>query len=186
VRGARALSRVRALWYARDQVAARRDTSPGRVLADASIIAAAEADPKDERALLALQGFAGRSVRRMAGVWLDALAQARALPDSQLPTTPVAEGPPPPHRWAERDPVAAGRLARSREVVTGLATALAVPPENLLAPDYVRRLAWNPPQPVTRDMVAAALSDLGARNWQVELTADKLAVALASPITTSE
>jgi ribonuclease D len=177
VRGARALARVRALWYARDQIAIRRDTSPGRVLADASIVAAAEADPRDERGLLALQGFAGRSVRRLAGVWLDALAQARALPDAQLPTTPIADGPPPPHRWAERDPVAAGRLARSRELITGLATSLGVPPENLLAPDYVRRLAWNPPQPPSREAVAAALTDLGARNWQVELTADGLAVA---------
>ena len=32
VRGARALARVRALWYARDAVASRRDSAPGRVL----------------------------------------------------------------------------------------------------------------------------------------------------------
>ena len=181
VRGARALARVRALWYARDQIAERRDTSPGRVLADASIIAAAEADPKDEHSLLALQGFAGRSVRRLAGVWLEALSQSRTLSDTELPTTPISDGPPPPHRWAERDPVAAGRLARSREVITGLASSLGVPPENLVAPDYVRRLAWNPPQPLSRDMVAAALLDLGARHWQVELTADRLAIALTLP-----
>ena len=30
-----------------------------------------------------------------------------------VPVQPV-EGPPPPHRWAERDPVAAARLARCR------------------------------------------------------------------------
>ena len=107
VRGARALSRVRALWYARDRIAARRDAAPGRVLTDSALIAAAEVNPVEERELLALPGFGGRSVRRLAPVWLDALAQARDLTDQQLPSPPPAEGPPPPHRWAERDPVAA-------------------------------------------------------------------------------
>src|SRR6185369_5094487 len=105
VRGARAQSRVRALWYARDGVAARRDTAPGRVLPDSAIVAAAEQDPKDERALLVIPGFGGRSVRRLARVWLDALDEARALPDDALPVNQPVEGPPPPHRWAERDPV---------------------------------------------------------------------------------
>jgi ribonuclease D len=73
VRGARAQSRVRALWYARDGVASRRDSAPGRVLPDSAIVAAAEADPKDERTLLAIAGFGGRSVRRLARLWLDAL-----------------------------------------------------------------------------------------------------------------
>ncbi len=181
VRGARALARVRALWYARDQVAARRDASPGRVLADAAIISAAESDPADERSLLTITGFGGRSVRRLAPVWLDALAEARALSDADLPTTPPSDGPPPPHRWAERDPVAAKRLARSRQVVTSAADAHRVPPENLLAPDSVRRLAWSPPEPVTREAVVAVLRGFGARDWQVELTADGLTAALALP-----
>jgi ribonuclease D len=178
VRGARALSRVRALWQARDEIAARRDASPGRVLADAAIIAAAEADPKDERTLLALNGFGGRSVRRLAPNWLNALAAARTLKDDELPTTPPSEGPPPPHRWAERDPVAAGRLARCRELVTGLASAHHLPPENLITPDSVRRLAWAPPEPLTVEAVAETLTGFGARQWQVELVAPGLAKAL--------
>jgi len=180
VRGARALARVRALWQARDVIAARRDASPGRVLADSAIIAAAELDPKDERSLMTLAGFGGRSVRRLAPQWLAALAEARALPDKALPTTPPSDGPPPPHRWAERDPVAAGRLARSREVVTTLATAHHLPPENLIAPDSVRRLAWAPPAQLTVDTVSEALAGYGARRWQVELLAPGLTKALES------
>ncbi len=181
VRGARALARVRALWQARDQIAARRDVSPGRVLADAAIVAAAESDPKDERTLLAITGFGGRSVRRLAGVWLDALSATRALPESALPTTPPAEGPPPPHRWAERDPVAAGRLARSRAVVADLSATHHLPPENILAPDLIRRLAWTPPRPPTVESVTAVLRALGARPWQTDLTAERLTEALKPP-----
>ena len=181
VRGARALSRVRALWYARDQIAARRDVTPGRVLPDAAIVAAAESDPKDERSLLLLPGFGGRGVRRLAPSWLDALAEARALPDRELPVTPAADGPPPAHRWAERDPVAAGRLARCRELITGLAATHNVPPENLIAPDSVRRVAWTPPDPPTEANVAEALMALGARSWQIDLVAPGLTAALAEP-----
>jgi ribonuclease D len=181
VRGARALARVRALWQARDQIAARRDVSPGRVLADAAIVQAAEADPKDERTLLQITGFGGRSVRRLASVWLDALSDARALPESQLPVSPPADGPPPPHRWAERDPVAAGRLARSRAVVADLSANHHLPPENILAPDLVRRLAWTPPRPPTPEAVTVVLRALGARPWQTDLTAERLAEALKPP-----
>jgi ribonuclease D len=181
VRGARALARVRALWYARDQVAARRDTAPGRVLPDAAIIAAAEIDPADERSLLVLPGFGGRSVRRLARTWLAALASARALAEEDLPTTPALDGPPPPHRWAERDPAAADRLARCRQVVTEIATAHTLPPENLVTPDYVRRLAWDPPPEVTPETVALTLTGFGARRWQTELLAAPLAEALTQP-----
>jgi len=181
IRGGRALSRVRALWYARDAVAARRDSAPGRVLADAAIISAAETNPGDERELLALPGFGGRSVRRLAHLWLDALVEARALPDAALPQTPASDGPPPPHRWAERDPVAAGRLARCREVVTRLAAAHNLPPENLVSPDAVRRLAWTPPDKLDADTVAEALAGTGVRKWQIGLLAGELSVALADP-----
>lgn len=181
VRGARALARVRAMWYARDEIAARRDAAPGRVLPDTAIIAAAETDPKDERTLVLLPGFGGRSVRRLARTWLAALNEARSLPEGALPTTPPLDGPPPAHRWAERDPVAAARLVRCREVVTGVAQAHTLPPENLISPDTVRRLCWTPPSPPTLDAVVEALGSYGARAWQIGLLAPGLATALADP-----
>ena len=183
IRGPRALSRVRALWYARDAVAARRDSAPGRVLPDAAIIAAAEMNPRNERELLVLPGFGGRSVRRLAHLWLDALDDAHSLPDSALPQTPASDGPPPPHRWAERDPVAAARLIRCREVVTRLAATHDLPPENLVSPDSVRRLAWTPPARLDVDTVAEALAGTGVRPWQIGLLSGELTLALAGPPT---
>ncbi|MEV0722410.1 ribonuclease D [Micromonospora purpureochromogenes] len=178
VRGARAQARVRSLWYARDQIAARRDAAPGRVLPDSAIVAAAELDPKDEKTLLTLPGFGGRSVRRLARTWLAALDDARQLPDDALPVTPAVEGPPPPHRWAERDPVAAGRLARCREVVVRVAAEHNLPAENLIAPDSVRRLAWVPPDEITEATVAETLRGYGAREWQLTLLVPALTEAL--------
>ncbi len=186
VRGPRALARVRALWQARDAIAARRDTAPGRILPDSAIVAAAELDPKDERTLLALPGYGGRSIRRLAPVWLQALAEVRALPADALPVTVANDGPPPPHRWAERDPVAARRLARCREAVTETARAHTLPPENLITPEFVRRLAWAPPEPLDAQSVRSALLHLGARSWQVDLIAGLLTDALSDqPVATA-
>ncbi|MEW2374832.1 ribonuclease D [Micromonospora sp. NPDC047812] len=181
VRGARAQARVRSLWYARDQIAARRDAAPGRVLPDSAIVAAAELDPKDEKTLLTLPGFGGRSVRRLARTWLAALDDARQLPEDALPVAPTVEGPPPPHRWAERDPVAAARLARCREVVVRIAGAHQLPPENLIAPDSIRRLAWVPPEEVTEAAVAETLRGFNAREWQITLLLADLTEALTDP-----
>ncbi|MCM0678238.1 ribonuclease D [Micromonospora phytophila] len=181
VRGARAQARVRSLWYARDQIAARRDAAPGRVLPDSAIVAAAELDPKDEKTLLTLPGFGGRSVRRLARTWLAALDDARQLPDDALPVAPAVEGPPPPHRWAERDPVAAARLARCREVVVRIATEHNLPPENLITPDSVRRLAWVPPEEVDEESVAETLRGFNAREWQIALLLPDLTEALTDP-----
>ena len=87
-------------------------------------------------------------------------------------------GPPPAHRWAERDPAAAARLAAGRETVSALAAENRLPAENLLPPDAVRRLAWQPPQPVSPEAVGGALAGYGARQWQVDLTSLPIAKAL--------
>ena len=54
--------------------------------------------------------------------------------------------------------------------------------ENLLTPDYVRRLAWRPPSPLTEESVDQALADYGARPWQRELTVATITPLLADPV----
>jgi ribonuclease D len=56
--------------------------------------------------------------------------------------------------------------------------------ENLLTPDYVRRLMWEPPDASGDDLteaVGARLRQMGARPWQIEVTRDALVEAIASP-----
>ncbi|GAB2632076.1 ribonuclease D [Streptomyces capparidis] len=182
VRRRRQLAIVRELWLARDRIARERDVSPGRVLPDAAIVAAALAAPQNANALAALPGFGHRTSRRQLEHWLAAVERARALPEGALPqaSAPVT-GPPPPRSWADKDPVAAARLSAARTRVTALAHSLNLPQENLIAPDTVRRVCWTPPEEPTRERVAAALVAHGARPWQVELVTPVLVEALDTP-----
>ena len=181
VRSRRGLAVVRELWLERDAIARRRDLSPGRVLPDAAIIEAARALPSDADELMALPGFTGRGARRHVRSWAAAVRRAQAEPETALPAAsgPAADGPPPANRWPERDPAAARRLVAMRAVVTALAESLSVPAENLLHPDAVRRVAWNPPEPPAPAAIAAQLAGYGARPWQVGLTAAPVAAALS-------
>nr|WP_245880674.1 HRDC domain-containing protein [Streptomyces zhaozhouensis] len=180
VRRRRQLGVVRELWEARDETARRRDLSPGKVLADAAIVAAAQAMPKDTRALAALPGFGHRTNRRQLQQWQAAIDRARELPEEELPqTAQPPQGPPPPRAWAERDPVAAARLTAARTAVTAHAEELRMPQENLLTPELVRRLCWEPPADGGPEAVGAALRALGAREWQIAQTSGLLAKALS-------
>ena len=179
VRKRRGLAVVQSLWETRDRIARRRDIAPGRILPDAAIVDAALRVPTTVEELVALPVFSGRANRRQADVWLAAVSAARSLPDEQLPDNALAhDGPPPARSWPDRDPVAAERLAATRAAVAAVAAAHALPTENLLSPDTLRRLSWSPPVPADSGAVAQVLRDLGARGWQVELTAAPLAQAL--------
>lgn len=179
VRGRRSLAAVKALWEARDAIASKRDVTPSRLIPDSAIVEAATALPTDRAGLLGLRGFHGRGAERYASTWLTALTQASELPESELPQVAVRyDGPPPPRAWAEKDPVAAARLAQARTALHETAERLVVPVENLLTPDYVRRLLWRPPA-AELGAVEETLADLGARPWQIELTAPILLAALA-------
>ncbi len=180
VRSRRQLAAVRALWYARDDLAATRDIAPGRVLPDHAIIAAVRADPKSPADLVRLPVFSGPRQRRETARWFGALVTARTLPEDALPPVTGGVDPvPPAARWRDRAPDAADRLARCREVVAALAERNVVLSQNLLASDVVRRIAWEPPRPSHEEAVRAELARLGARPWQVELTAAALAAALS-------
>ncbi len=180
VRSRRGLAIVRELWLERDRIARRRDLSPTRVLLDSAIIEAARTLPGGTADFSGIAGFSGRGARRHAPEWQRAIGRARAQPERVLPdaSAPPSDGPPPAHRWSERDPAAARRLAAARAAVAALADEHHLPTENLLPPDAVRRLAWQPPEPISPQSVGAELAGYGARPWQVQLTALPITKAL--------
>lgn len=181
VRRRRQLGVVRELWQARDRIAQKRDVSPGKVLSDAAIVEAALAVPGNVHALAALNGFGHRMGRRQLEQWQAAVDRAKALTEAQLPTPgqPVA-GPPPPRAWADKDPAAAARLSAARAAVSALAEQLNMPQENVITPDTVRRVCWEPPKEVSAETVAEALAGHGARPWQVEQVTPVLVAALSA------
>lgn len=182
VRSRRQLAAVRALWDTRDDIACSRDIAPGRILPDAALMSAVLAKPRSAAALGRLPVFTGRATRRYLDRWFAALESAAAEPEADLPAVAAAgDGPPPAHRWADRDAPAAARLAAVRAAIAAIAEPLGIPVENLLSPDAVRRLAWNPPAECSADTVADALRERGARPWQVSLTCAALAAALIDP-----
>lgn len=174
------LGAVRELWQTRERLAEHRDIAPSRLIPDSAIIAAAKGMPTTVPALLALSGFHGRAAKRDAPKWLHALQTAKNSTD--LPPLQVSNNtPPPPRVWAERDVAAAARYATARPRLAELAGELNIPVENILTPDFLRRVCWRPPSTITVATVSAQLAELGARPWQIEKTAALLTEALANP-----
>lgn len=176
VRGRRSLAGVRALWQMRDQIAQERDISGGRILPDSAIIEAATAMPGNRAALLSLKGFNGRGASRYASRWVQALDEARELPEEDLPVrSPRGDGPPTPRAWAEKNPEAGRRLAHSKESMADLSERVKVPVENLMTPDTLRRVLWAPPHTREPEELLTGVGDLfaglGARPWQIGLVA---------------
>ena len=179
LRNRRSLAIVRALWFARDSVARERDVAPGRILPDAAIVAAATALPVDRNALAGLTEFSGRGAQRRIATWWTAIEAAMTLPDSELPLHVLpSDAPPPPRSWPDRNPIAASRLSAARTALIELAEANEVPLENLLTPDLLRRICWEPPDPARPTDIADRLRAMGARQWQIDLVTGPIHQAL--------
>ncbi len=185
LRGRRNVAAAKLLWETRDRIARERDVTPGRLIPDSALVAAAAALPGDRGTLMRTSGFHGRGAERHASAWVEALREAKEMPEGDLPGKPPrGDGPPHPRTWADRFPEADLRFKAARESMLTLAEAHDVPVENLLTPDYVRRLMWEPP--TTREPAALAdgvreqLRGYGARPWQISLVTGALTGAILS------
>ena len=177
VRQRRGAAVVRELWETRDRIALERDVSPGRVLPDSALIEIAMETPKSVSDLP--RGH--RSIQRYQRQWLEAVRRAQALPESDLPALTLrSEGPPPQRAWADRDPVAAERLTSARAQLTAFAEEHALPVENVMSPDPLRRVIWTPPADRSAEGFKTALTALGARQWQVDIVAPMVAAAFVA------
>lgn len=194
IRDQRGLAIIKSLWEERDREAQRRDVTPGRVLRDQAIVAAARAKPSSLEALVAIPEWQTKGTRRAAPKWWPAIEAALALSERQLPArrAPQGDGPPPPRAWADKRPEAAERLNQGREALLELAERHTMPVENLLQPDAMRRACWEY-RGGGAEWIATFLAGRGARQWQIDLTAalladafERAAVATAETAQTAE
>ncbi|TCJ29022.1 ribonuclease D [Microbacterium sp. PI-1] len=184
VRGARNLAVARSLWQAREAYAQDQDVSPGRLVPDRSLVAAVMANPPSKQALAGVKEFQGRASRTQLDRWWQAIVEGRATEDLPRERVP-GDSLPPPRAWADRNPEADARLKAARPVVEATAEELGMPTENLLTPEYLRRVAWELPGE-TPEEIGAALAALGARPWQIAQTAQKIAAAFVEAAQTPD
>ena len=179
------LAVIKTLWMARDEVAATQDIAPGKLLNDSAIVELAIAVPtnkKDFEKCLRPLGLRARWMENLQ-LWLDAIASAVALPEDQWPTMRTnADTLPPIKLWRDKFPEKFAPLSHARAAIELIAQENQIPVENLITPEHVRRLCWKPPAGATTTLsvseVQTALSELGARQWQIELVAPAVAAAL--------
>lgn len=177
LRSPRSLAIARELWLARDELARERDVAPGRLIPDASLVAAASANPRSKGDLARLQTFRGRASRTEIDRWWRAILRGKTTEDLPGPKPRDPDSVPHHRGWSQRHPEAAARLTAARTALEAEAERQRIPIENLLTPDTLRRVVWSPPGDRSADAVALRLKELGARDWQIGITAPIIAAA---------
>jgi len=179
------LAVIKNLWHARDEIAQANDISSGKLLNDAAIIEFAIHKPlnkKDAEKVLRPIGMRARWLENMP-TWLAAIESALNTPEDQWP--PMKSGAdtlPPLKLWRERFADKYAPLTHARFAVENIAHELSIPAENLISPEIIRRICWAPPgnslEVRNVDAVSEAMQKLGARQWQINIVAPLLSLAL--------
>jgi ribonuclease D len=172
---------IRELWQARNELAQELDISPGRLLSDAAITEIALSSEKGpitnrkhlEKILRPL-GLRARWLEN-AATWISCITDAIAMPEDQWPEARSKSDVLPPIKiWRDRFPEKYAPLTHARHNLQLRAEELSIPLENMISPELVRRICWQPPQ----SSVHEALIALGARRWQAEIASPILEQAL--------
>jgi len=179
------LAVIKTLWIARDEIASKQDIAAGKLLNDSAIVELAIAVPttkKEFEKCLRPLGLRARWIENLQ-LWLDSIASAVALPEDQWPSMRTnADTLPPIKLWRDKFPEKFAPLSHARAAIELIAEENQIPVENLITPEHVRRVCWKPPVGATStlsvSLVQSALSELGARQWQIDLVAPSLAAAL--------
>jgi len=179
------LAVIKSLWIARDEIASQQDIAAGKLLNDSAIVELAIAAPttkKEFEKCLRPLGLRARWMENLQ-LWLDSIASAVVLPEDQWPTMRTnADTLPPIKLWRDKFPEKFAPLSHARAAIELIAEENQIPVENLITPEHVRRVCWKPPVGATSTLsvseVESALSELGARQWQIDLVAPSLAAAL--------
>lgn len=166
LKDAKQLTTIKHLWIAREGLAKEKDVAPGRLVPDRSLVDLVKAAPQSKSELNSLRSFTGRASRTFLDVWWAAYDKGRTdknLVDLKQKSTGI-----PNHRnWANKFPEAHARLLWAKKSLADLSQAERIPVENLIAPDVVRILCFNPPQ---SDLITQTMEQNHVRPWQIKLT----------------
>lgn len=180
------LAVLRELWIARDTLAQNLDISPGRLLTDAAIstlaLASDSAPLTSKKQLEKVLRPIGLRTKWLenTSTWIDAIAKALEAPEEQWPVLRTkSDALPPIKLWRDRFPDKYAPLSHARHLLSLAAEELELPVENLLTPEFARRICWNlGGSAADREEIATHLLEWGARPWQIEVSAPLLAQAL--------
>ncbi len=175
LREPRQLAIAKALWEARETLALRLDVSPGRLVPDRSLIHAALSQPRSKSVLANDRAFNGRASRSYLDVWwaaIDSGSHTRELPPMRI----SASGIPNHRNWPTKFPLANARLVAAKEVIAKVSEERSIPPENLLSPDSLRQLCFEP-DGYEADEIGPQLARLVARQWQIALLSEPISQA---------
>ena len=172
---------IRELWNARNELAREIDISPSRLLSDLAITEIALASDKSPitnrkhlEKILRPIGLRARWLEN-AATWISCITDAIAMTEDQWPEArSKSDAMPPIKIWRERFPEKYAPLSHARFNLHARAEELSIPLENMISPELVRRICWEPPQISVHD----ALTAMGARRWQADIAAPILEKAL--------
>lgn len=179
------LAIIKSLWHERDNLAREADVAPGKFLSDAALLELALHVPKTRAEMEKVLRPIGARARwfEHTSQWLSAIRAGIAVPESHWPQMRTdSDSMPPVKIWRDKFPTKFAPLSHARAAIETEAEKLSIPPENLISPEWVRRLCWNPPEGATMslktDAVKESLVALGARQWQAEIVGPLIAAAL--------
>lgn len=182
VRDRLTLTLVRDLWLSRNELAAELDIAPGRVLGDEAIIELALARPDNLEEVAKIIGWRTKLDAPPFGRWLKTLTNSLSTPVGDQPEYKVASNSLPPIRvWKDKNPLGYARLTHARALLAELSTQLKIPIENIITPEFIRRICWQEPPKSKSDyqvFIENELIKFGARKWQIEQVVARLEIAI--------
>jgi len=172
----RQLTIVKHLWEVRENLAKDKDVAPGRLIPDGSIIAAVRANPKSRSELSSLRSFTGRASRTYIDDWWNAIQKGQTTLDL-VELRPKSTGIPNHRNWPSKFPEANARFLWIKKLLVELSVEIQIPVENIVSPDTVKAICFEPPQLELLSITDYLLAK-GVRHWQCELVAEHFLFAL--------
>jgi ribonuclease D len=177
VKDQRDLTIAKHLWLAREELAIEKDVAPSRLIPDSSIVAAVKEHPKSRSELASLKTFAGRASRTFIDTWWKAIEEGTNT-RNLVEVRPKATGIPNHRNWPQKFPKAHARLMASKEMLAKISSEQEIPQENILNPEALRGICFEPPELISKESIAEALAKSYVRNWQIELVSKGLVETL--------